>query len=198
MARKEKNLVRCPWTGTDERMVAYHDTEWGVPQHDDRKLFEFLILETFQAGLSWRTVLHKRKNFRKAFANFNPKLVAKFDQRRAHLLMHDAGIIRNGAKIRAAVNNAQRFLEIQKEFGAFDKYYWSFVKNKPILHRNKSEHDFVAKDALSDKLSKDMGKRGFTFRGSTICYAFMQATGMINDHVVSCFRYRQVGLERNI
>lgn len=187
-----KERIRCPWAGNDPDMIAYHDAEWGVPQHNDRKLFEFLILETFQAGLSWRTVLHKRAAFHKAFANFNPRLVAKFDARKVKRLMHDTAIIRNGAKIRAAVNNARCFLAIQKEFGSFDKYVWSFVKDKPIRHRNRSEKDFVARNDLSDRLSEDMGKRGFTFRGSTICYAFLQATGMINDHVVSCFRYRQI------
>ncbi len=188
----KKEPTRCPWAGTDPQMVAYHDTEWGVPQHDDRKLFEFLILETFQAGLSWRTVLHKRAAFRKAFADFNPRRVAQFDKRKIERLMKDAAIIRNGAKIRAAVNNARRFLAIQKEFGSFDKYVWSFVENKPIRHRNRTEKDFVARTSLSDRLSEDMGRRGFTFRGSTICYAFMQATGMVNDHVMNCFRYKEV------
>lgn len=188
----KKYLTRCPWAGTDPPMIAYHDTEWGVPQHNDRKLFEFLILETFQAGLSWQTVLHKRAAFRKAFANFNPRLVARFDKRKIRELMNDAAIIRNGAKIRAAVNNARCFLAIQKEFGSFDKYVWNFVKNKPIRHRNRTEKDFVAQNPFSDHLSEDMGKHGFTFRGSTICYAFLQATGMINDHVVSCFRSKEV------
>lgn len=185
----KKKPTRCPWAGTDPQMIAYHDTEWGVPEHNDRKLFEFLILETFQAGLSWRTVLHKRAAFRKTFANFNPRHVAQFDKRKIERLMKNAAIIRNGAKIRAAVNNARCFLAIQKEFGSFDKYVWSFVQNKPIRHRNRTEKDFVARNSLSDRLSEDMGRRGFTFRGSTICYAFLQATGMVNDHMVSCFRY---------
>lgn len=188
----KKEPTRCPWAGTDPQMIAYHDTEWGVPQHDDRKLFEFLVLETFQAGLSWRTVLHKRIAFRKAFANFNPHRVARFDKRKRELLMNDAGIIRNGAKIRAAVNNARCFLAIQKEFGSFDTYVWNFVKNTPIRHRNRTEKDFIARNGLSDRVSEDMGKRGFTFRGSTICYAFMQATGMVNDHLATCFRFKEV------
>ncbi|MFN8278307.1 MAG: DNA-3-methyladenine glycosylase I [Chitinophagales bacterium] len=183
-----KEKIRCLWCGTDPIYVAYHDEEWGVPVHDDRLLFEFLVLESFQAGLSWLTVLKKRENFRTAFANFDAKKVAKFDQKKIELLMQDAGIIRNRLKIEAAINNAARFLEIQKEFGSFDHYIWSFVNHQPLINRVKSMSDVPAKTALSDAMSKDMGARGFKFRGSTICYAFMQAVGMVNDHLDTCWR----------
>lgn len=167
-------------------MISYHDEEWGKPSHDDRALFEFLILESFQAGLSWKTVLHKRKNFEKAFANFDAKKVSKFDPKKVNALMKDAGIIRNSLKIKAAINNAKCFLAIQKEFGSFDKYVWSFTKGKTIINKPKTLKDLPAKTALSDAMSVDMGKRGFKFRGSTICYAFMQAVGIIDDHLVGC------------
>ena len=177
---------RCPWPANDPLMIKYHDEEWGKPLHDDRKLFEFLILESFQAGLSWRTVLYKRENFRKAFANFDAKKVSKFDRKKFNTLMKDAGIIRNRLKIEAAINNAKCFLNIQKEFGSFDKYVWSFTGGKTILNNPKSLKDLPAKTKVSDAMSEDMGKRGFKFRGSTICYAFMQAVGIVDDHIVGC------------
>lgn len=167
-------------------MIEYHDKEWGKPLHDDRKLFEFLILESFQAGLSWRTVLHKRENFRRAFANFDAKKVSKFGRKKFNSLMKDAGIIRNRLKIEAAINNAKCFLELQKEFGSFDKYVWSFTGGKSLIHKPRSVKDFRAKTSISDAMSEDMGKRGFKFRGSTICYAFMQAVGIVDDHLVGC------------
>lgn len=178
--------MRCPWPGEDALMIKYHDEEWGKPLHDDNKLFEFLILESFQAGLSWRTVLHKRENFRKAFAKFDAKKVSKFDRKKFNSLMKDAGIIRNRLKIEAAINNAKCFLSIQKEFGSFDKYVWSFVNHKPVINKPKSLKDLPAKTKISDAMSEDMGRRGFKFRGSTICYAFMQAVGMVDDHLVGC------------
>lgn len=180
--------VRCGWCLGDPIYVIYHDEEWGTPVHDDKVLFEFLVLESFQAGLSWLTILKKRENFRKAFANFDVKKVAKYDEKKYEALMQDAGIIRNQLKIRAAINNAQRFMEIQKEFGSFDKYVWSFVGGKPINNNLKSLRDIQPKTAISDAMSNDMGKRGFKFRGSTICYAFMQAVGMVDDHVEGCWR----------
>ena len=182
------NKTRCAWCLSDPIYVKYHDEEWGKPVHDDQLLFEFLVLESFQAGLSWLTILKKRENFRKAFAGFDVKKVSKFDEKKYEQLMQDAGIIRNQLKIRAAINNAQRFIEIQKEFGSFDKYVWSFVGGKPIKNNLKSLREIQPKTAISDAMSKDMGKRGFKFRGSTICYAFMQAVGMVDDHVVDCWR----------
>jgi DNA-3-methyladenine glycosylase I len=170
--------------------IEYHDREWGTPLHDDDKLFEFLILESFQAGLSWLTVLKKRENFREAFAGFNARKVARFDEKKFDELMNNAGIIRNRLKIEAAINNAARFLEIQKEFGSFDKYIWSFVKGKTIVNKHKSFSTVPASSAVSDAMSKDMGKRGFEFRGTTICYAFMQAVGMVDDHVNYCWKKR--------
>jgi len=178
--------MRCPWPANDPLMIKYHDEEWGKPLHDDNKLFEFLILESFQAGLSWRTVLHKRENFRKAFAKFDAKKVSKFDRKKFNSLMKDAGIIRNRLKIEAAINNAKCFLNIQKEFGSFDKYVWSFVHHISIINKPKTLKDLPAKTSISDKMSEDMGKRGFKFRGSTICYAFMQAVGMVDDHLIGC------------
>ena len=178
--------LRCPWSGEDPLMIEYHDKEWGKPLHDDRGLFEFLILESFQAGLSWRTVLHKRENLRKAFANFDAKKVSKFDKKKFNSLINDAGIIRNRLKIEAAINNAKCFLQLQKEFGSFDKYVWSFTNGKTIVNKPKSLKDLPAKTKISDEMSEDMGKRGFKFRGSTICYAFMQAVGIVDDHLVGC------------
>lgn len=181
-----KNPKRCDWCLKDELYMKYHDEEWGIPVHDDKILFEFLILESFQAGLSWHTVLKKRENFRKAFARFEVKKVAKFTEQHVEQLMQNEGIIRNRLKILAAINNAQRFIEIQKEFGSFDKYVWQFVEGKPIINHPKTLKDIPATSKESDAMSKDMGKRGFKFRGSTICYAFMQAVGMVNDHLVDC------------
>jgi DNA-3-methyladenine glycosylase I len=183
---------RCPWPSDDSLMIRYHDKEWGVPLHNDRKLFEFLILEGFQAGLNWRTILHKRENFRKAFDNFDFNKVAKFDKRKINSLLKNAGIIRNKLKIESAITNAKAFLRVRKEFGTFGKYIWSFVNGKPIQNKFKSLRQLPARTDLSDKISDDLKKRGFKFVGSTIVYAHMQATGMVNDHVVSCFRDKEI------
>ena len=185
--RGHDGKTRCGWCLGDPIYVTYHDEEWGRPVHDDKVLFEFLVLESFQAGLSWLTILKKRENFRKAFANFDVKKVAKYDEKKYEALMQDAGIIRNQLKIRAAINNAQRFIEIQKEFGSFDKYVWSFVGGKPLRNKVTTLRDVPAKTAISDAMSKDMGKRGFKFRGTTICYAFMQAVGLVDDHLDTCW-----------
>jgi DNA-3-methyladenine glycosylase I len=188
-----KPKPRCPWpTVTDELYVAYHDTEWGVPVYDDRKIFEFLVLESAQAGLSWRTVLYKRENYRKAFAGFDPRKVAKFTQKNVKKLLLNAGIIRNRLKIESTINNAHRFLEIQKEFGTFAKYIWSFVGGKPIKNRWKGIKDLPVMTPQAETLAKDLKKRGFKFLGPTVIYAHMQATGMVNDHTVDCFRYHEV------
>ncbi len=183
-------MTRCTWPGVDELMIKYHDTEWGVPLHDDKKLFEFLILDAFQAGLSWKTILHKRQNFKKAFDNFDYKKIAKYDKRKKSSLMKDAGIIRNRLKIESASINAQKFLEVQKEFGSFDKYIWQFVKGKPIQNKIKSVKEIPVKTKEAEDMSKDLKKRGFKFVGPTICYAFMQAAGMVNDHTIDCFCYK--------
>ncbi len=191
MAAKEK--LRCSWSGTDELMIAYHDTEWGVPVHDDRKQFEFLILEGAQAGLSWSTVLRKRENYRKAFAGFDPEKVARFNDAKIDRLLTDPGIIRNRLKVVAAVTNARCFLEVQEEFGTFHKYIWRFVGGKPIQNRLASMKKIQATSKESDALSKDLKQRGFKFVGSTIIYAHMQAVGMVNDHLVTCFRHKPCG-----
>jgi DNA-3-methyladenine glycosylase I len=183
---------RCWGGGEDPRMTAYHDTEWGKPLHDDRKIFEFLILEGMQAGLSWRTVLYKRENFRKAFHGFDPVKVARYTARDVRRLLADAGIIRNRQKILAAINNAGCFLEVQKEFGSFDRYIWGFVGGKPVVNRLKSFSDMPARTPLSDRISQDLKARGFKFVGSTIVYSHLQATGVVNDHLVTCFRYRNI------
>ena len=183
---------RCAWPSNDPLMLRYHDQEWGVPVHDDRKHFEFLILEGAQAGLSWRTVLHKREGYRKAFANFDPRRVARFDARRVKTLMLNAGIIRNRLKIESAITNAQAFLAIQKEFGSFDRYVWRFVGGRPIVNRWKTLRELPVSTPESDALSADLKKRGFRFVGSTIIYAHMQATGMVNDHPVDCYRHREL------
>jgi DNA-3-methyladenine glycosylase I len=182
----------CSWPTGDPLLIKYHDKEWGVPLHDDRKLFEFLILEGFQAGLSWLIVLRKRENFRKAFDNFDFNKVARYDKRKINSLLKDSGIIRNRLKIEAAVTNAKAFLEVRKEFGTFDKYIWGFTEGKPIHNRFESLEELPAKTELSDLISKDLKKRGFKFVGSTIVYAHMQATGMVNDHIKSCFRYKKI------
>jgi len=184
--------TRCEWGTSNELMVKYHDEEWGVPLHDDQKLFEFFVLEGFQAGLSWQIVLNKRENFRRAFDQFDPEVVARYDEKKLEELVQDKSIIRNKQKIAACVNNAQRFLEIQKEFGSFDRYIWSFVNHKPILNKFKTLKELPAKTELSDRISADLKKRGFKFVGSTVIYAHMQATGMVNDHLVHCFRYTEV------
>lgn len=183
---------RCGWCKGNELYEAYHDLEWGVPVKDDDTLFEFLILETFQAGLSWITILKKRENFRKAFDHFDYKKIAKYDQKKIDSLLQDAGIIRNKLKVNATVSNALAFMEVQKEFGSFSKYIWGFVDGKPIKNKIKNYKDGPANTPLSDELSKDLKKRGFKFVGSTVIYAQMQATGMVNDHEVSCFRYNEV------
>ena len=186
-------MNRCAWTGANQLMLAYHDTEWGMPLHDEQKLFEFLILEGMQAGLSWSTILNKRENFRRAFVEFDVETVARFGTREIDRLLQDAGIIRNRLKIEAAINNAQRFIEVQTEFGSFDTYIWGFVDGKPIKNGFKSLLEIPPKTLLSDAISKDLKKRGFKFVGSTIVYAHLQATGMVNDHMVDCFRYDEVG-----
>ncbi|GAA4889249.1 DNA-3-methyladenine glycosylase I [Flaviramulus aquimarinus] len=183
---------RCAWCKGDVLYEAYHDNEWGVPVYDDATLFEFLILETFQAGLSWITVLRKRENFRTAFDNFDYKKIARYNQDKIDALLLDAGIIRNKLKVNATVNNAQAFMKIQEEFGSFSKYIWGFVDNKPIKNRFESLSDIPANTPLSDVISKDLKKRGFKFVGTTVVYAHMQATGMVNDHVKHCFRYEAV------
>lgn len=188
-----KEKLRCPWPSDDALMIRYHDTEWGKPIRDDRKIFEAIILDTFQAGLSWRTILHKRENFRKAFSGFDYKKIAKYGARDVKRLMNDAGIIRNKLKVQAAIANAQRFIELQKEYGTFAKYIWQFTDGKTIKNSNKRLSHMRAHSPESDAMSKDMKKRGFKFVGSTICYAFMQGIGMVNDHLVSCFRYKEVG-----
>lgn len=183
---------RCGWAKT-ELGISYHDHEWGMPVHDDHVLFEFLILEGAQAGLNWETILKKRDNYRKAFDRFNAGLVAKYDRRKVKRLLDDPGIIRNRLKVEAAIQNAKAFLKVQKEFGSFDKYIWQFVDGRPKRNAWKSPNEVPARTIESDAMSKNLKKRGFSFVGSTICYAFMQAVGMVNDHTVDCFRYRQVG-----
>lgn len=187
-----KNKKSCEWPSGDELMLKYHDEEWGVPLHDDRKLFEFIILDAFQAGLSWKTILHKRKNFEKAFDNFDVGKIAKYKEAKINKLLNDAGIIRNKLKINATITNAKAFIKIQKEFGSFDKYIWQFTGGKPLINYWKSLKEIPAKTKESDAMSKDLIERGFKFVGSTICYAFMQAAGMVIDHIVSCHRYREV------
>jgi DNA-3-methyladenine glycosylase I len=188
---EKRTKKRCTWA-SDDLSVAYHDTEWGVPVHDDRVLFEFLILEGAQAGLSWITILKKRAAYRAAFDQFDPRKVARYDEARIALLLANDGIVRNRLKIRAAVQNAQSFLAVEKEFGTFDQYIWQFTGGRPLQNRWKEHRQMPAKTAQSDAMSKDLAKRGFKFVGSTICYAFMQATGMVNDHLISCFRYREL------
>lgn len=183
-----KEKIRCAWCGTDPLYIKYHDEEWGRPVHDDQHLFEFLILESFQAGLSWLTILRKRENFRKAFSGFDPVKVSKFDARKKKRLLNDAGIVRNRLKIEAAVNNAVCFLKVQKQYGSFKKYVWSFVDGKPLINHYKSIKEIPSRSIISDALSKDLSLRGFKFYGNTICYAFMQAVGMVDDHVDGCFR----------
>jgi len=182
---------RCPWA-SNPLAIAYHDREWGVPQHDDLVLFEFLILEGAQAGLSWDTILRKRENYRTAFANFDPKKVSRYKARKVEALMRDDGIVRNRLKILSAVTNAKAFLNVKDEFGSFDRYIWRFVGGKPKVNAPRSSRDVAAQTPESDAMSKDLKKRGFTFVGSTICYAFMQAVGMVNDHQITCFRHRQI------
>jgi len=176
----------CTWPANDSLMIDYHNNEWGVPLHDDKKLFEFLVLDAFQAGLSWKTILHKRENFRLLFDGFDPEKIALFDENKVQQLLLDSSIIRNQSKIRATISNAQSFLNIQKEFGSFDRYIWQFSNDKTIIDYSKSNAEIACNSAESDAMSKDLIKRGFKFVGSTICYAFMQAAGMVNDHLEGC------------
>lgn len=185
-------LARCEWAGDDPLYIMYHDEEWGVPVHDDQRLFEFLILEGAQAGLSWITILRKRENYRRAFANFNPRDVAQFDVPKQRILLQDSGIVRNRKKIEAAIQNAQAYLRVQGEFGSFDDYIWRFVDGAPVNNQWQSLADIPAQTPVSEAMSKDLKRRGFKFVGPTICYAFMQAIGMVNDHVVGCFRHREL------
>lgn len=185
---------RCGWTGNDPLMIEYHDREWGVPVHGDRRWFEFILLDTFQAGLSWRTILYKRENFHRAFDGFDYRKIAHYDDEKVNDLLLNAGIIRNRLKISAAINNAKKFIEIQGEFGSFDSYIWQFTGGVTIVNQWKSLSDVPATSEESDRMSKALKKRGFKFAGSTTCYAFMQAGGMINDHLVHCFRHREVSI----
>lgn len=190
-----ENKKRCAWPGKEKKnklMIKYHDEEWGVPVHDDRKLFEYFLLDTFQAGLSWEIILKKRENFRKAFDNFNPVKIAGYTNQDRKRLLDDAGIIRNRLKIEGAIVNAQKFLEIQKEFGAFDKYIWQFTKHKTIRNKFKELKELPSRTKESDTMSKDLKEKGFKFVGPTICYAFMQGTGIVNDHLIDCFRYKEL------
>ncbi len=189
VSESSKTLSRCPWPSGDPLMLRYHDEEWGVPVHDDRKHFEFFLLDCFQAGLSWKTILYKRKNFKKAFDGFDYTKIARYDQAKIVSLLQDAGIIRNRAKILATIGNARCFLEIRKEFGSFDKYIWQFTRGRTLKHNWKNDKVIPSRTPESDAMSKDLIKRGFKFAGSTICYSYMQAAGMVNDHLVSCFRY---------
>jgi DNA-3-methyladenine glycosylase I len=188
---KQEDKARCPWAKT-ELYVAYHDAEWGVPVHDDRLLFEFLILEGAQAGLSWETILKKRQNYREAFDNFDPAIVAKYGQKKRQSLLANTGIVRNRLKIEAAIENAKAFLTVQNELGGFDKYIWGFIGYQPKQNAWRLTKAVPAKTPQSDAMSKDLKRRGFKFAGSTICYAFMQAVGMVNDHVVDCFRHSEL------
>jgi len=183
---------RCDWAQKNELMAKYHDEEWGLPLHNDLKLFEFLILEGMQAGLSWQTILNKREAFRLAFDHFNPEIIVLYDEKKVSELMSNSGIIRNKAKILACINNARKFLEVQSEFGSFDRYIWSFIDYKPIINNFSTLKEIPAKTALSDAISADLKKRGFKFIGSTIVYAHMQATGMVNDHLVSCYCRKKI------
>jgi DNA-3-methyladenine glycosylase I len=189
-------VSRCEWCLGSDLMIGYHDEEWGVPLHDDRKLFEFMVLDAFQAGLSWSTILNKRENFRKAFDDFDPLTIARYSKRKIERLLADSSIVRNRMKILSTVNNAAAFLEIQRELGSFDEFIWRFVSGKPKRNRWKTMRQIPSKTKESDAMSKELKNRGFKFVGSTICYAFMQAAGMVNDHVVGCFRYSEVSKER--
>ncbi|GAB6283023.1 MAG: DNA-3-methyladenine glycosylase I [Ignavibacterium sp.] len=186
------NKQICPWSISDPLMIKYHNEEWGVPVHNDKKLFEFLVLEGFQAGLSWLTILRKRENFRKAFDNFDFNKIANYNKRKINSLLNDSGIIRNKLKIQGAISNAQAFIKIREEFGTFNKYIWKFVDWKPICNKFQSPKELPAKTKLSDLISNDLKKRGFKFVGSTIVYAHLQATGMVNDHLINCFKYKEI------
>jgi DNA-3-methyladenine glycosylase I len=190
---KPETTIRCAWSSNDPLYQSYHDNEWGVPVHDDRRLFEMLTLEGAQAGLSWITVLRKRENYRKAFEGFDPKKISRYTEARITKLMANEGIVRNRLKIESTVLNAKAFLAVQKEFGSFDKYLWQFVNGKPLANQRRTIREVPASTPESDALSKDLKKRGFKFVGTTICYAFMQAVGMVNDHTTDCFRYAHLG-----
>jgi len=192
LLKRGKFMNRCPWCGKDELYVKYHDEEWGVPVHDDKKHFEFLVLESAQAGLSWLTVLKKRENYRKAYDNFDVNKVSQYDENKFEELIQNAGLIRNKMKIASSINNAKLFIEIQKEFGSFDKYIWSFVDNNAVVNYWNDISEVPATSEFSTKVSKNLKSRGFKFLGSTIIYAHLQATGLINDHLVSCFRHDEV------
>ena len=185
-------ITRCAWPSDNQLMIEYHDTEWGVPIHNDKKLFEFLVLDAFQAGLSWSTILNKRENFREALDNFNPMIIAQYDENKIQELLNNAGIIRNNLKVRSTITNAQFFLETQAEYGSFDQYIWQFVDGQPKINTWKQMGDIPVSTVESDAMSIDLKHRGFKFVGTTICYAFMQAAGMVNDHVVDCFRHQEV------
>ena len=185
-------VSRCPWPGNDQLMVSYHDREWGVPLHHDRALFEFLMLDGFQAGLTWKSVLHKRDAFRHAFAGFDPEVVARFSEADIERLLQDSGIIRNRAKVRGAVTNARAFLEVRDECGSFDRFIWGFTGGSPLINKWEAVSQLPARSAESDRMARELVQRGFKFVGSVICYAFMQATGMVNDHLVSCTRWCEV------
>lgn len=187
----ETKQQRCPWSEGDPLYEAYHDLEWGVPQHDDVKLFEMIVLDAFQAGLSWLIILRKREAFRRAFDNFDPEKIARYSEARVHRLLLDGGIVRNEKKIRATIRNAKAFLDIRREFGSFDRYIWQFTGHKTKVNRYRSTKVIPATTPESDAMSADLKKRGFTFVGSTICYSFMQAAGMVNDHITTCWRYRK-------
>ncbi len=184
-----KSIYRCPWSLSSELLMKYHDEEWGVPIHDDRKLFEFMVLDTFQAGLSWSTILNKRENFKKAFDNFQPEKIARYSDKKIQKLLNDEGIIRNKLKIHGTLNNAKNFIKIQKEYGSFDKFIWQFTGYKTIKNRWKDVKQIPSRTTHSDAMSEALYGKGFKFVGSTICYAFMQAVGMVNDHLVKCHRY---------
>jgi DNA-3-methyladenine glycosylase I len=188
----ETSVTRCPWPADSELYRRYHDEEWGTPVHEDRKHFEFLVLESAQAGLSWATILNKRENYRKAYRGFDPAVVARFGPQEVARLLNDAGIVRNRLKIESSINNAKMFLEVQRQFGSFDTYLWGFVGGSPVVNRWKTLSQIPAKTELSDRVSKDLKNRGFRFVGSTIVYAHLQAVGVVNDHLVSCFRYKEL------
>jgi DNA-3-methyladenine glycosylase I len=194
--KKAQEMIRCGWASSDA-MIRYHDEEWGVPVHDDRTLFEFLILEGAQAGLSWSTILNKRENYRRAFDGFDAKRIAQYDQRKIDALLGDQGIVRNKLKIAAAIENAKAFLRVQEEFGSFDAYIWQFVGGRPKVNSPRTMKQVPARTPESDAMSRDLLRRGFKFVGSTICYAFMQAVGIVNDHCVDCFRYKQLKRARS-
>ncbi len=189
---KTKAVTRCAWAGNDPLYVAYHDEEWGVPLHDDQRLFEMLVLEGAQAGLSWITILRKREHYRRVFGGFDPRKVARYEKKKIEALLLDPGIVRNRAKVEGTVRSARAFLEVVREHGTFDRYIWGFIGGAPVQNRRKGNGDVPAETAESRAMSKDLRRRGFTFAGPTICYAFMQATGMVNDHLTSCFRHRQL------